>query len=293
MKLRRGHPRRLWIVVLLLAPFSGGLAKEKLPVREIRPGGRGKGVTVLPLGKAVEAMREHYRPVLVFHDGGTLHREKDRQFVADWERLLVQRSSRKVLRLIVLSRVSTADLVQPWPSAESAGGQDAPTTAAYLGLLSGAPALLLLDFRGRVRKRVDGSLPSGARLRRMIASFVVRNEALARYARRTEKVLEQSRYAYRLGKKRTAIQKVLPLENPRERKKMDPVLLQRVTDVIKTYRDDVRKLLRKGNDLDDRKQYARALIALEKIAKDYPFPDVIRETNRKRGDILRKAQLGI
>ncbi len=305
---------------------SGALrAAEELPLREIDPsspakkdGSKKDAIRHVTIQAAIAGAREKYAPFLIVFDGGAEYRPREGDVPTSWNECTTSASFRRALEKITVCRVRSEDLRKPYPAPPRPAGERPPgvlpdadageagkggepakpdaaakTVAAQLGLVDGVPAVVFVDYRERVIRRLVDSLPRRTKLRGMILSFAVKNATLARYARRAEKILERSRYAYELGKRRTAVQQVIPFERPAEQKKMDPVLLARANELISRYRKDAQRIVDRGNALDRQKDYVRALQVFEEVSRDYPFPDIIRVASQKRGEILRKAQLGI
>ena len=74
---------------------------------------------------------------------------------------------------------------------------------------------------------------------------------------------------------------------------MDPVLIEKLDKLIAKYRKDAQVLLDKGEALNYKKQYTKAIKVYDEVGREYPFLDILKFTNSKKGEIFRKAQLGI
>jgi hypothetical protein len=279
---------------------------------------RGKDIDVLGLDAAFVRLRREYLPVVVFYDGGAQHTPSAKDVPSSWRAFLEAPGARRAFEGGLYAEIGDRDLDAPHPPPAAPEKKDkdaakkpppegpapAPgavkdaegaveTTSARLGIVRGTPALVLVDFRERVHRRFARDLPDRSELEKLLKGFVATSRAQAALARKVEKALEESGYAYELGRKRAAVQKVLPFEDPGERRKMDPVLLAEVEALTRKYRDAARAVLDEGDALDRAKKYAEALKVLEKVPLEFPFPDLVRSANQKRGEILRKARLGI
>lgn len=293
------------LIATLTCGIAGAAGKKK----------SGKEIAYVSLGEATKRAREDYRPFVVYFDGGAGYESMPDDVPMRWEEA-TRSMSRRLSRLVTVCRVSEDDLGIVYPLKPSAKKKaDAPEKAAErekkgarvedqkkkpsekvaerLGLVASVPTVLVVDFRERVVRRYVTEFPKKTAFQRSLREFVRRNAKLANYARAAEKVLERAKYSYELGKRRTAVQQVLPFEDPREKKKMDPVLKGEVEKVLTRYRGDAQKLVKKGFTLDKKKKYAAALKVLEDVAHQFPFPDLLKKVHVKRAEILRKAQLGI
>ncbi|MBI4582617.1 MAG: hypothetical protein HY717_01095 [Planctomycetes bacterium] len=190
-----------------------------------------------------------------------------------------------------VDRKEPGDKKEPAGEKKEAVAKD-DTAAARLGLVRGVPAVILVDFRERVAHRFTGKLPLLSALQRQIQVFAEQNKRQAAVAREVDKILEKSRYAWELKDTKAAVQHLQPLEDPKERKKLDAVSLEQVTALSEKYRAEAEKIFRKADELVGQKKYEEAMRALEQIAQKYPFTDLIRRANQKRGEIYRKAQYG-
>ena len=287
-------------------------------------GKRAQGITYVSLVEAVASARKDYRPLVVYFDGGAGYERVPKDVPTRWEGATSGARFRRLARSVAICRLSGDDLRAGYPPEPTekkadkpkkkppdAGKRDpakrrplnkraaepkkkpAKSAGERLGLVAGVPAVLLIDFRERVVRRFVTEFPRKTAFQRSLRGFVKRNAVLAKYALQAEEVLERANYSYELGKRRIAVQQVLPLEDPQEKKKMDPVLKDKVEKVLTRYRGDAEKLVKKGFTLDKQKKYADALKVLEDVAREFPFPDVLKKVHQKRGEILRKAQLGI
>ena len=301
----------------LLVIFCGGTLGAE--------GGRksSEGITYVSLGDAVASARRDYRPFLVYFDGGGSYERKPDDVPTRWEEATSGTGFRRFAKSVAICRLGDEELrvVYPPESTEkeevkpkkegrdgrkhepakrkrrnqrAADPKKPPESAAKrLGLVDGVPAVLVVDFRERVVWRFMTEFPKKRRFHRALRRFIKRDAVLAKYAIRAEKVLERSNYSYELGKRRNAVQQVLPFEDPLEKKKMDPVLKGKVEKVVARYRGDAQKLVEEGFTLDRKKKYAAALKVLENVTREFPFPDLLKKVHVKRAEILRKAQLGI
>ncbi len=67
-------------------------------------------------------------------------------------------------------------------------------------------------------------------------------------------------------------------------------VIGRIVDVARKALDKAIVIEREGDKLksDSALKYTKAIDAFEKIAKDYPFKDIVVEANRHSGEILSK-----
>lgn len=299
--------------VLLVALFLG--CPGDACALEVKPAdGAGEvvelgGVEWLGIEAGIDSMRRRYKPALVWYAGssssdglGLIKRLENSTF-------------RRLVSKYVLIRVTSADLgkryspkpdgprerrkvvkrkVPPRPAPAQPGGN---TVGEELRLPAREPALVVLDFRERLVERYDNELPGRDTMTSRFKKILKISDYYARQSLPIERVLLDSKEAQKLGNKRTAVLKVRPLEDPGLRRKMDPVLQAWVANMIRDYRQEARKALdkaialeREGDKLksDSGLKYTKAIDAFEKVAKDYPFKDVMVEANRHSGEILRK-----
>jgi hypothetical protein len=221
-------------------------------------------------------------------------------------------SLRDALKKFVLIRIDPLDLEKPYPpvtrkSPKKAGGKDkdkdeaadpsdngsspAKTVAERLEIKADVPAVLVLSFREDVVRRYAGEIPVPSKLRKDLSGVWKVNELHAREAKRVEPQIETSRYAYRLGKIREAVQKMLPFEEKASRRLMDAVLDKQVDSLLGEYRSRAKEALADADGLDADSKYEAAIQAFDKAAQDYPFTEVIRTANKRKSEILRKLTL--
>jgi hypothetical protein len=139
-----------------------------------------------------------------------------------------------------------------------------------------------------VVRRFDADLPTKSKLRKDLSFVLKVNDIHAGEARRVEPELESSRYAFKLGKTRAAVLKVLPFEEKASRQRMDTVLSGRVDDLIEEYKGKAKELMTEGDQLDKEGKYDDAIKAFDRAQRDFPFPEVIRQASRRKSEILRK-----
>ena len=290
---------------LCLCIFSPASALEVKPAdgRIVKLG----GLEWMGIENGLTSIRQRYKPALVWFTGsssgddlGLLKRLENSAF-------------RRLASKYVLIRLTPADLSReysPKPTGprKKKAGRKAPgkpslkpakgsTVADELRLPTGEPALVVLDFRERLIERYDRELPGKDTLSSRLKKILKISDYYAQLSLPFEKLLIESREALKLGNKRTAVLKVRGLESPALRKKMDPVLQSWVAAAIRDYRQEARKVMekaialeREGDKLksDSGLKYTKAIDAFEKVAKDYPFKDIVVEANRHSGGILRK-----
>ncbi|MEC8935112.1 MAG: hypothetical protein VX958_06590 [Planctomycetota bacterium] len=304
-----------WAAWGILACFSLGVFNGLFAV-EVKPAAGADevvklgGVEWLGIEDGIESVRQRYQPALGWYTGSTS---------SDGLGLLkrLEKSSfRRLFSRYVLIRVTPDDLGKRYsprpngPRPRKAVKKKAParppalkpaekqsTVGEELRLPVREPALVVLDFRERLVERYDNELPGRDTLSSRLKKILKISEYYARQSLPIEKLLLDSKEAQKLGNQRTAVLKVRALEDPGLRKKMDPVLQSWVATMIRDYRQAARKALdkaialeREGDKLksDSALKYTKAIDAFEKIAKDYPFKDIVVEANRHSGEILRK-----
>lgn len=160
-----------------------------------------------------------------------------------------------------------------------------------LALKPEVPSLLVLSFREEVVARHEGHLPKRSVLRKELSRIAKVNEVFAKEDRRVGAILEKSLYAFQSGKRKAAVQLVLPLQKPRWRRRMDDVLKERVDAVIESYRKVAETEMTKGDLLDGKRQYKEALDVFEVVLQEFPFPDIRKRAAVRKGEIWRKVQI--
>jgi len=283
-----------------------GRAEKKKP---------GAALPWVTLEKGLAAVREKYSAAVIAYDARrqplTGAKDDGAEEPGFLDAHLSDVSLRDALKKFVLIRVDPGDLEKPYPpvvrdsgkkaakkpagKAEADPGEKATASkdsvAGRLEIKADVPSLLILSFREEIVRRYDGELPLPSKLRRELSSVWKVNEVHAREAKRVEPQIETSRYAYRLGKIREAVQKVLPFEEKDSRRLMDAVLDKQVDSVLGEYRTRAKEALAEADGLDADSKYEAAIKAFDKTAQDFPFSDVIRTANRRKSEILRKLTL--
>jgi hypothetical protein len=292
------------------APEKPAAKAEKARAEKKKPGADLPWVT---LEKGLAIVREKYSAAVIVHDarrsslGGDAAGEEEPGFL---DAHLTDVSLRDALKKFVLIRIDPLDLEKPYPpvskkSPKKAGGKDkdeaadpaekssspAKTAAEKLEIKADVPAVLVLSFREDVVRRYGGELPVPSKLRKDLSGVWKVNELHAREAKRVEPQIETSRYAYRLGKIREAVQKMLPFEEKGSRRLMDAVLDKQVESLLGEYRSRAKEALAEADDLEADSKYEAAIQAFDKAAQDYPFTEVIRTANKRKSEILRKLTL--
>ena len=297
------------LACLFLGVFNDLFAVEVKPAAGADEAVKLGGVEWLGIEDGLDRIRQRYQPALVWYAGSSS---------SDGLGLLKRLESSSFRRLFsryVLIRVTSVDLGKRYsprpngPRPRKAVKKKAPagpalkpgekqaTVGEELRLPVREPALVVLDFRERLVERYDNELPGRDTLSSRLKKILKISEYYARQSRPIEKLLLDSKESQKLGNQRTAVLKVRALEDPGLRKKMDPVLQSWVATMIRDYRQEARKALdkaialeREGDKLksDSGLKYTKAIDAFEKIAKDYPFKDIVVEANRHSGEILRK-----
>ncbi|MCZ6793056.1 MAG: hypothetical protein O7J95_05515 [Planctomycetota bacterium] len=261
-------------------------------------------------------------------EGGEAPRAADKPF---FDEFVENRRFRRELGRFVLIRLRGADLGKPYPRpkppvipdkrrprAKRPGPAPAvvgarkppkppPVAREILGVFEGQPTLLLLDFRETVVRRYErggGPPPDGDPEREEVRNGLRRvareNAFHVAVARKVERILKASEEQFRRGKVREAVILVRDLDKPREKARFDRVLRERVEKVIKEYRDRADKGMNKGDELlevakkspvKEGEKFFEALIIYDRVARDYPFKNVITRVQEKKGVILTYVRL--
>jgi hypothetical protein len=182
------------------------------------------------------------------------------------------------------------DPVPDPPPGEPGTPGAAQTAGRKLGIAAGTPTLLVLDFRETVVRRISEKMPRREAFRKDLRALAAECARQAAVARKVEAVLEEAEYAYKLGETRKAVLAVVPLDDPGAQRTMDRVLAQRVGGILERYKKDAATAMAAGDSLERAKKYADAVTAYQDAARKYPFPDVVKESNKKQGAAMRKAR---
>jgi hypothetical protein len=245
---------------------------------------------------------------------------------------LTDTTLRDVCRRFVLIRIGSADLEKPYPepgraAAPGAGkgekgarpekgkdkkkedpgeppppagdpaaaaGKDKekpPALGTRLEVTDGKPVLIAFSFREEVIKRYE-ELPTRTQLKKELSRITKVSELHAREARRIEPELDGSLYAFRLGKTRDAVLKVVPFETKESRQLVDQKLGKRIDEVIAEYRAKAGEALAAADELEAKKKYEEAIKAYDDVGRDFPFPDILKEANKRKSVTLRKLTVG-
>lgn len=317
---------RIAISLVLVALLPLVALAEIREVEESKGPQTGEAAQELGLAEALDRVQESYGALVVVYRGGADFESSGDDLPGRWKEYGQKRSFRRVLEALTVARVRDSELDSRYPGTpppaeeseetarrRSRSGERTPrhdriregeeedslnaldelTVARVLGITRRRPALILVDFRERVVHRYVDDLPPRSTLLAQLKKHEALNRQAANLARRVEKVLESSRYAFKVGDSRTAVVKLLPLLEPKTLRRCDPVTRANVRELEKTYRDASRKVFDRAADLEGDHKYAEAMTILEGVARDYPFVEVLRESNQRRGEIYRKSQYGL
>jgi len=170
------------------------------------------------------------------------------------------------------------------PAAEGAG--------ARLGLVRDKPSIVVISFREEVVLRYEDEIPTRTRMAKDLARVVAVNKLYADQARKVELAMERSRYAARLGNQREAVLCVRDLEAQPEQLKMDPLVKEELVRLIAGYRAAARKEMAAADKLETSRKYTEAIGAYDKVMEKFPFQDILQQSSKRKGEILRKMTYG-
>lgn len=311
------------------APGAGGKppglpeAKKEANRNEAKgkgSGGGGRRMVWLSLQDAIEILRREYRPLfIVYAPGGGEDPEKPRgKFEADVKDCLKDPGILKALESYLCVELTTSALDSPYPippgeagamdvrkeergreaaaKEKSAGGKagDPPEgtkkVSQKLGIVPGVPALLILDFREKAVRRYQEKLPKPGALRGELKGISGEMARLAGGAFKVEKLLERIEYTYGLGESRQAVLLILPLDDSKLQRSLDPVLSERVASLIARLRSDGARAMATGEALESERRFLEAVTAYEDAARRFPFPEILRESTHRQSIAMRKAR---
>jgi len=287
-----------WFPVLSLStllaagPEPAGKAPEKAKA------GKEPSIEWLSLDAGLERARKKYLPsVLLFEDAAVPLRQEGENADKGPVSFASQLSSsrlRSELRRFALIRLSPEDLKKEYPASSRHGvSPPAPRTVGEaLELAEGSRSVVILSFWEEVVIRHTAELPRLEALRKELVRVAKVNEVYAQNARRVEPALEKSRYAFQLKNQREAVMKIRDFESEKAQTHMDPVLKDRIKEVIKEYRTLAEVVTREAERLDQERKYLEAIDAYDKLMKDFPFSDIIRDSQKAKTELLRKLSLG-
>ncbi len=293
----------LCFLAFLAGPTNAILAGPEIKPNLAEQAGVGeKAFSTLQEG--LEVLRRDYRPLLCVYLAEEENGKKvepgvqGKGFAAELKRRFQNRELQKVLRAFVRVNLARKVLELPYPAAKDAAPEKKKEATKKriretLGIVPGVPAMVVLDFRERVVRRYQEKLPPQGVLRRELKRIALNLSKLAATARRIEKLMESAEYSYALGETRVAVQRILPLDDQKVQRTLDPVLAERLASVLSRYKDDAAKAMAVGEALESERRYLEAVQAYQKAAFRFPFPEILKKSAIRQGVAMRKAQGGL
>jgi hypothetical protein len=162
-----------------------------------------------------------------------------------------------------------------------------------LGIVKGVPSLVVLDFRERVVRRYQEQAPRRPALIKELRKIAAEIARQAESARKVERILEKAEYSYTLGETREAVLLVLPLDDPKVRQGLDPVLADRLASTLGRYRNDGAAAMAIGEALESDNRFLEAVEAYRLAGVRFPFPEIAKASARKQASAMRKARGGV
>jgi hypothetical protein len=298
---------------------AGGPAAAKGPAaagkkKVAAPALPGKGWHSLQEG--LDIVRSRYLPLLVVHRGEVpapdaaaadgppprARPEGGREFARDLMAFLADKASEKTLDSFVCVEVDREALQAPYPevppralpprSGASPRGDAAaaPSAGERLGIEPGVAVLVILDYREKVVRRYDVKLPRRENLRRELRAISANLARVAAETRRVEKIFDAAEYSYAWGEKRDAVLAVIPLDDPKVQGGVDAVFAARLAMVIARWKKEGAEAVAIGQALEVDRRYLEAVDAYKEAGRKYPFPEIVRDADRRAGIAMRKAQ---
>lgn len=286
------------------------------------------GVDWLELEAGLFQVRSRRLPGLILFDlpgeapGAAKPSEDDTPPPHFLEELLTDTGMKETLRRFVLIRIRPEDLGKPYPPLppDAAGKKNvgkkaradgkavaddpppvtepaveaAVTIGARLGLGGQQAALVAINYWESAELTYkDGNPPTRTRLKEDLARFWKVNGVYAEIARRVEPDYEKSKYAAVQKNQREATLKIRDYEAPRWQNQMDPILKKRVNELLGDYRARAQKAIEAANALDQARKWQEAIAAFDKVSTDFPFTDIQKQANIRKGECLRKMTFGL
>ncbi len=156
---------------------------------------------------------------------------------------------------------------------------DAESIADSIGALGEKSAIVLLDFQEQVLWRWSGEVPRRTPLFKEMARAHGRNAELARKFRDCEERVEKARYAIVLKEYRKAVLLLLEAEKLGLPPASAPVKL------LAEARAALDELYRAADavaaELEEKKKYDQALAKYNEMRENFPFPERLKELDRK------------
>jgi hypothetical protein len=180
----------------------------------------------------------------------------------------------------------------PGPSKASAPAPAVPV-GDRLGIVKGVASLVVLDFRERVVRRYQEKAPRRPALVKELRKIAAEIARQAESARKVERILEKAEYSYTLGETREAVLLVLPLDDPKVRQGLDPVLADRLASTLGRYRNDGASAMAAGEALESDNRFLEAVEAYRLAGVRFPFPEIMKASARKQASAMRKARGGV
>lgn len=161
---------------------------------------------------------------------------------------------------------------------------------ASLGALEEKPAVFLLDFRGVVLFRWSGEMPKRTPLFKEMSKAQTRNALVADQYRLCQEKADKARYAVTLEEYRKAVLLVLEAEHMALPAESPPA--KAVAEARKSLEERYRVADAEARDLEDKKRYEPALEKYQAMREQFPFPERLKELDRKIARLMHHLGLG-
>ncbi|MEM7167757.1 MAG: hypothetical protein AAF581_20065 [Planctomycetota bacterium] len=157
-----------------------------------------------------------------------------------------------------------------------------------LGSLQNRQMIVVIDFEGRLLARWKDDVPRRRVFLKGLRQAAKSNDELATTHRSVEQELAKARYALKLKEYRQAVLHVLAAKKPALPPESD--LMAQVRDVQKGIDDVYRKREDEAKELEEKRHYVAAIEKYDKMIRDFPFPERMKELRRRITHIYNLIQ---
>lgn len=263
------------------------------------------------LDRGLEALRASGQPLLIFW-GGEGAKPAPHWIAAELE----DGVSKRVAESFGFVRLQAEDFRREWPESEEAkrerereavlGRPASPVKSVrdVLRLVSSSPAVVIIDRSERIVRRFDEpEAPRGARASRELDRIAASVRAFEDQKRTIDALLAEAEEKLRAGDVRGAVQSIIPWEEPKRQLLLEPALVLRIGAFGTRLREraeaalepllgsvaEARTSLVRGNrgPLDRAVEtLQKAILELDAIGREHPFPDVLERVRREKTAII-------
>lgn len=256
--------RLIWMLLLLPPALFAG--EEAAPASKERFGLQ----WLSPKAGAAQAQKER-KPRLVVVPGA----EGDGYWKLLGERFLDNKKVQELLARFVV--------VEAAPG--SAGLRRLETV---LGSLENRQLVAILDFEGKLLARWKDEPPRRRAFRKAAKQAAEANQKVAQLHKAVEQSIAKARYALKQEKYRDSVLHVLAALKPELPAESE--LMQKAREVEAAIMKVYHKHEAEGQAAEDDKRYVQAIEKYDKMIRDFPFPERVKELRRRISELYNRIR---